>query len=35
MSSDEEPKTLQNDQQETLTSTNNDAVNSEPSNKQG
>lgn len=35
MSSDEEPKTLQNDQQETLTSTNNDAVNSESSNKQG
>lgn len=35
MTSDEEPKTLQNDQQETLTSTNNDAVNSESSNKQG
>lgn len=35
MASDEESKTLQNDQQETLTSTNNDAVNSESSNKQG
>lgn len=35
MVSDEEPKALQDDQQETLTSTNNDSVSSEPGNKQG
>jgi sec-independent protein translocase protein TatA len=34
MTTEEEPKNLEDDQQETLTSTNNDSVNSEP-NKQG